>query len=252
MSPRTFPHIAGFLFFLFVLCGTINAAETPSHFEQANRLYEQGKYADAASLYESMIKAGRHSPAVFFNLGNCYFKSGNLGRALYNYRIAERIAPRDPDIQGNLRFTREHVSGAVSVTPTIWNRLLHYFTLNEIAVFCSILFWTWTALACVMALRPALKAKLRTYAVIVQGLLVAGVILLVSASFAARKRFAIVTSSQATVHLGPVAESQAAFTAPTGTELKLLARRDGWFQVSDRSDRSGWVPAEHVSLFPPP
>jgi len=252
MSPRTFPHIAGFLFFLFVFCGPINAAEAPSHFDQANRLYEQGKYADAASLYESMIKAGRHSPAVFFNLGNCYFKSGNLGRALFNYRIAERITPRDPDIQGNLRFTRERVSGATSLTPGIWKRILLYFTLNEIAVFCALLFWTCAALVCVTALRPVLKLKLRTYAIIVQSLLVVGLVFLVSASITARERFAIVIVPQATVHLGPVTESQAAFTASTGTELKLLARRDGWFQVSDRSDRSGWVPAEHVSLFPPP
>jgi tetratricopeptide (TPR) repeat protein len=249
MSPRHFPTIAGFLFLLFVLCGA-DAAESPSHFEQANRLYEQGKYADAASLYESMIKAGRHSPAVFFNLGNCYFKSGNLGRALYNYRIAEQIAPRDPDIQGNLRFTRERIADGISITPPIWERALLYFTLNEIAVFCSLLFWTWAALACATALRPAIKSKLRSYVIIVQSLLVLGVIALISASIATRERIAIVNVPQATVHLGPVAESQTAFTASTGAELKLLARRDGWFQVSDRSDRSGWIPADCVSIFP--
>src|SRR5687768_8849313 len=252
MSPRQFPRIAGFLFLIGVLCGTINAAEALSHFEQANRLYEQGKYSEAASLYESMIKAGRHSPAVFFNLGNCYFKSGNLGRALLNYRVAERLSPRDPDIQGNLRFVRERVQGAISITPSIWMRALLYFSLNEIAAFCSILFWTWAALACVTAWRPNLKPKLRTGLIILQSLLVVGVIALIAAIIASRERIAIITAPQATVHLGPVAESQAAFTASTGAELKLLARRDGWLQVTDRSGRSGWIPAESVATFPTP
>jgi tetratricopeptide (TPR) repeat protein len=251
MSPSAFRKILSFLFLFLVQCATLNAADAPSHFEQANRLYEQGKYSEAASLYESMIKAGRHSSAVFFNLGNCYFKSGNLGRALLNYRVAERIAPRDPDIQGNLRFTRERVPGGNSLDEPIWKRAMLYFTLNELAVFCSALFWGWAALACATALRPDLKPKLRTYFIGVQLALAVAILALVLAWFASRGRIAIVTASQATVHLGPVAESQAAFTALNGVELKLLARRDDWLQVTDRSDRSGWVVATNVATFPP-
>jgi hypothetical protein len=46
----------GLIAFLSIIAA--RAEPAPSHFDQANRLYEQGKFSEAASLYESMIKAG--------------------------------------------------------------------------------------------------------------------------------------------------------------------------------------------------
>src|SRR5688572_10972453 len=140
-------------------------AEIPSHFDQANRLYEQGKFSEAASLYESMIKAGSRSPEIFFNLGNAYFRQGQLGHALFNYKHAQRANPRDPDVQANLRLTRERVTGALSITEPIWKRLFRYFTLNELTTACALLFWIWAGLVCVAKWRPTLQ--LRTAGLIV-------------------------------------------------------------------------------------
>src|SRR5262245_59003220 len=120
---------------LVLVCFTLSlsaaAEREPSHFEQANRLYEEGKYTEAICLYEATVRAGRHSPGVFFNLGNAYFKSGELGRAIYNFRRAEALAPRDPDIQANLRFARERISGSAAVQIPLWRRYVGIFTLNE-------------------------------------------------------------------------------------------------------------------------
>jgi uncharacterized protein YgiM (DUF1202 family) len=63
------------------------------------------------------------------------------------------------------------------------------------------------------------------------------------------ERIAIVTAAQAPVHLGPLSESQISYTAPDGTELKALAERGEWLQVSDRSERSGWVQATNALIF---
>ena len=71
MSRNVLPNRFGAVLFGIVALVTIlcaGAAETPSHFDQANRLYEQGKFSEAASLYESMLKAGTRSPEIFFNL----------------------------------------------------------------------------------------------------------------------------------------------------------------------------------------
>ena len=45
------------------------------------------------------------------NLGNAYFKSGQLGKAIAAYREAEQMSPRDPDVRANLRFARNQVQG---------------------------------------------------------------------------------------------------------------------------------------------
>ena len=244
-------RFAGVLGVLLALLSAnlLGAVEPLAHFEQANRLYEQGKFAEAASLYESMAKAGRHSAALFFNLGNAYFKQGELGRALFNYRWAERLSPRDPDIQANLRFVREQVDGGISISAPFWKRILRYFTLNEITLASVILFWIWAALACTVRLRPELRSKLRGVGLAFGSLLGAAVLILALSYVVHKEKAAIIAVKQATVHLGPLAESQTAFTAAAGSELTILAEREGWLQVADRSNRSGWVATTNVLVF---
>lgn len=227
----------------------VGAAESASHFEQANRFYEQGKFSEAAGLYESMAKAGRHSAALFFNLGNAYFKQGELGRALFNYRLAERLSPRDPDIHANLRFVRERVDGGISISQPPWQRALQYFTLNEITGACAILFWMWAALFCAIQYRPELRSKMRGTCLGLGSLLGCAVLVLTISYLAYREKIAIIAIKQATVHLGPLVESQTGFSAADGTELKILAERQDWVQVADRSNRSGWVSTTNVLIF---
>jgi tetratricopeptide (TPR) repeat protein len=245
LANRFSAALFGLITLLAIISG--RGAEAPSHFEQANRLYEQGKFSEAASLYESMIKAGRRSPEILFNLGNAYFRQGQLGRALFNYRQAERVRPRDPDVQANLRFTRERVPGALSTTDPAWLRLVRYFTLDELTTACTLLFWIWAGLVCISKWRPDLR--LRSPVLTIGSLLAAGVIVLLIAYNTSDQRIALVTSSQAPVHLGPLSESQVAYTAADGTELKALAQRADWLQVSDRAERSGWVQMTNVLIF---
>ncbi len=239
------------LFGLIAFLGALScaAAEGLSHFDQANRLYEEGKFSEAASLYDSLLKAGRRSPEIFFNLGNTYFREGRLGRALFNYRQAERIIPRDPDVQANLRFTRERVTGALSTSEAVWLRAVRYFTLDELTTACTLLFWIWAGLVCLWQWRPTLQPKVRTPGLIIGSLLGITVIVLIVAYSTSDERVAIVTGAQVPVHLGPISESQISYSATDGTELKALATRGDWLQVSDRSDRSGWVQTTNVLIF---
>src|SRR4051794_29504249 len=86
---------------LLALLGTpARAEDLAAAFDQANKLYEQGKFAEAAGAYEKLAQSTPASPALYFNLGNAWFKAGQSGRAIAAYRRAEILAPRDP----NLRF----------------------------------------------------------------------------------------------------------------------------------------------------
>jgi tetratricopeptide (TPR) repeat protein len=231
---------------LLVLSKLQICAAEQSYFEQANRLYEQGKYSEAVSLYESMLKAGRYSVGVLFNLGNSYFKMGDLGRAIYNYRRAATLAPRDPDIQANLRFARDHVSGSASVQPKVWERAVDYFTENELSSGAAIFFWIWLVILCVVRRKPELQPSLRAYSRMSGVLFIATVCLLALGCAEAKEQIVTVIVKQGLVHLGPLQESQAAFNVADGTELRVEARRDEWLQVSDRSNRTGWIDSSQV------
>src|SRR5437016_6228026 len=77
---------------LFCAWTLTRAGDVALAFEQANRLYEEEKFTEAAAAYQSMIGNGRVSSALYFNLGNALFKSGQIGRAIANYRLAEQLA----------------------------------------------------------------------------------------------------------------------------------------------------------------
>ena len=97
-------------FFALPLAG--RAQNTAALFDEANKLYEQAKYQEAATAYEKLLQSDPASAALYFNLGNAWFKAGQSGRAIAAYRQAERLAPRDPDLRFNLNFVRKKVSGS--------------------------------------------------------------------------------------------------------------------------------------------
>ena len=81
-------------------------------FSAANKLYAEGKFADAADAYEKILQAGAASPALLFNSANAEFKAGHLGKAIAAYRQAELLSPRDAELRANLAFVRNQVQGA--------------------------------------------------------------------------------------------------------------------------------------------
>ena len=87
-----FFSLAFLLFSLTYLAAT--PAEGPvSLFRQANAAYRGGDYAKAASVYENLIAQGKANAALYYNLGNTYFKQGRVGPTLVQYERAKKMAP---------------------------------------------------------------------------------------------------------------------------------------------------------------
>jgi tetratricopeptide (TPR) repeat protein len=210
-------------------------------FETANKLYEEGKFAEAASAYEELTKSGEASAALYFNLGNAFFKSGQIGRAIAAYRQAEQISPRDPDLRANLQFARNQTPSP-TLAPSRWQLWLSRLTLNEWTLLAAGALWLWLLLLALLQWRPTLKPTLRGYLYVIAaiGLLLSACVLL-----ALRQtrftRTAIVVVREATVRFGPLSESPSAFTVHDGAELRVLDQKDEWLQVSAGPRRTGWL-----------
>lgn len=230
--------------------GFAGGEDVRSTFDQGNKLYEEGRFAEAASAYEKILQTGRSSPEVYFNLGNALFKSGQVGRAILNYRLAEQLAPRDPDIRANLKFARSGVTGGAQTVD--WRqRLTGHLAINEWTLLAAGPLWLWFVLLTLGRWRPALKKALRGYTGTVG---TAAAVLSICLCLACHERFetrtAVITAREAVVRYGPLNESQSYFTVHDGAELSVLDAQGDWIQVTDRSRRIGWVRREQVSLFP--
>lgn len=222
------------------------AAVSAAAFDSANKLYEEGKFAEAAAAYETMTKAGQASAALYFNLGNAFFKSGQIGRAIAAYHQAEQLTPRDPDLRANLQFARNQTPSP-TLSPTRWQRWLGRLTLNEWTVLAAGAVWIWLLLLAVLQWRPALRPPLRAY---VLSIAILAVLLCSCAAAALREtrftRTAIVITRDTAVRYTPLPESATAFTVQDGAELLVLDQKDEWFQVNAGPRRTGWLRRDQV------
>ena len=243
------PHIQTALSLAILLVLTVSglAQDVSASFDSANKLYGQGKFRDAAAAYERLIQSGTVSPVVYFNLGNAYFESEQLGHAIAALREAEDLAPRDPDVRANLQFIRARVQGP-TVSPAPWQRWFAMLTVNEWAMLTVGVFWVWLALAVLIQFRPALKQSLRAL------LWCGGVATLVcggclSAAWSSDStKMAIVTTPDAVMHNGPLDEAPTGATVHDGAELTVLDTKNDWLQVRVDNQRVGWLKREQVVL----
>ncbi len=226
------------------------AGAASAAFDEANKLYEGSHYAQAISAYQKLLQQNEISAAVYFNLGNAYFKNGQTGHAIYYYRLAQRLAPRDPDIRANLWFARDTVGGKVPGA-SVWHRWLNMFTLNELTVTAAVVFWLWFLVLAASQIRRDWALNLRLYR---NGLGIATVLVLAWLGLVLRNRFgslsAVVITREAAVRYGPFEEAQSFYKARDGTELTVLGEKGGWYQVADGSNRAGWLQANEIALLP--
>lgn len=202
--------------------------------------------------YLLLLQSGAVSPELHFNLGNALFKSGQIGQSLYHYRLAERLAPRDPDIRANLQFARKIVRGGLLPETPWWHRALASLTLDEWTALAAALLWLWLLALAAGQWSAEFRRALAGYTA------TAGVATLLAAALLGaawnsnrRSQTAVVVVPEAVVRYGPLEESQSAFTLRDGFELDVLDEKDGWLQILDDTRRAGWVRKEHVLLISP-
>jgi tetratricopeptide (TPR) repeat protein len=239
---------------LLLLTGAASAqAQTASDpFLQGNKLYEEGKYSQAAAKYDELLQTGKVSPAIYFNAGNAWFKAGQVGRAIYDYRRAEQLAPRDPDIRANLGIARAQAGTTSAALPgSRWTRWVRRVTLNEWACAASAALALFFIVLTARQLSPAFRKSSGGVA----GLLAAAAIwLLICLGLSIHQQLlektSIVIVPEAVVRWGPDDESKSAFTAHDGAEMMVLGRDGDWLQVSDAARQIGWLQQKNVAQIP--
>jgi tetratricopeptide (TPR) repeat protein len=240
------------LVFLFFALGftSIAATDPSSSFDAANNLYYAGKYSDAVAAYEGILRSGQKSVSLYYNLGNAYFKSGQIGKAITIYREAEKLDPRDPDIRANLQFARNQIQGP-TLAASRGQRILGKLTLNEWTTLAAAALWLCFAILALREWRPTLKRTVRLYlfaSAVVTILLIACVA--ISWSENRSSLTAIVTTRDVPVRKGPLDESDTSFTVHDGAELRVIDQNNNWLQVTSDPSRIGWVRRDQVLLSP--
>jgi len=234
---------------VWFFAGRAMAADVLTEFDAANKLYAEGKFADAAAVYEKILQSGATSPNLLFNYGNAECKAGNWGRAITAYRQAEQLAPRDADARANLEFARNQVQGPTS-SANRWENGIETLTLNEWTALVAVMFWLTFTLLAAMQIWPALKTALRgfTRGVAVVTIL-SGVCCGAAVSIHVFQKTAVVIAPDLVARSGPFDDAQNVFTAHDGAEFVVLSRHGDWLQVTDNSGKIGWLERRQVEIL---
>lgn len=229
-----------------------------SQMEEGNRLYAEGRYTEAALTYEDLVARGIRSGALFYNLGNAYFKEGDLGRAILNYERATRLIPRDADLQANLRLAsgqivERHELQNVTFVGSAVAVAARWLTLDEMAL-VGLVSWFGLAFLWILWQRiPQPSARLRE--ALLLGLVVTGTVFVGSFGLCASRLYlqqvspqAIVLTPETNVFSGPDTRNSPEFTLHAGAKIHLLEARGQWYRLSlPGSERQGWIALEAVA-----
>ena len=238
---------------ILAVMGSIHAQE-PSPKElmtEANARYERGEYAEAAQQYEALLSRGYQDPAIYFNLGNAYLESDDLGRAVLNYLRAEELSPRDPSIVSNLALVRSRTIDRVqaegdSLAASVSDFGRRWATTEEYGL-AGLLLWTVFALAiCVLILASAarLKALLLGFAAAAFVLMLGSLTLTLSMLYSnPYENSGVVIVGTVDVLDGPGQQFTEVFALHSGAQVRIVDSRHGWLGISlPGGELRGWAP----------
>ena len=78
--------------------------------QQADSAYAADNFSLAERLYRESIAAEGTSSTICYNLGNAYYRQGNLGMAIVNYERALKLDPTNKDARINLDFVKGKIT----------------------------------------------------------------------------------------------------------------------------------------------
>lgn len=219
--------------------------------QKGNTLYAKAQYKPALEAYQSVLKMGYESAALYYNTGNASFKTGDVPSALLYYEKAHRLEPANADIQANIRFVNSKITDKIEELPEFfltkwWNSVILGFSLNTLSFLSLFLIFAGSGLLILYFFaHAALVKRIAFYAAMVFFVTGAFTVFIGNrhAAYFRGNKEAIVFSSTVTVKAAPAEQSKALFVVHEGTKVKISESNNGWTRIRLGNGNEGWLKA---------
>ena len=249
-------HPAGYSFvwlLLAMICFGSTSAKAVTK-NNADTEYQKGNYQQAIRDYEEILKNGE-SAEIYFNLGNAYYRTDNITKAVLNYERARLLSPGDDDINFNLQFARSKTID--KITPE--SEMFFVTWYKSLVNFTSVDNWAKTGILCiVMALLLVLLylfgPQLMLRKIGFFGGLAFFVIFLLSNLFAFQQKQAldnrtgaIIISPSVNIKKTPAKNSADQFVLHEGTRVDIIDKgMTDWRCIRVGDGREGWIETKAI------
>ena len=232
---------------LLIAAANITAQETTP---TADDLYRMDDFQGAIAAYEDILAAGQTSADLHYNLGNAYYRDGQLGKAILNYERALRLKPGMNDAKENLALANAHTADRITVLPQLfvvrwWNGLTTVITPTGWRIIWLLLLavvGTGIVLLRTGRSNTVRKAGLATTAGSLLLLLLATALLISSTHSYNTHPYAIITDQSVTMKASPDSKSIDKMILHEGTKVKVIEDLTGWYKIAIADGTNGWCP----------
>ena len=241
-----------FLFIAFLFAAQPGWGQTKEELIEANKLYGQSKFAEAAAKYKELAASDPLEAAAHFNLGNACFRlngPGDLARAIASYQRAFNLRPRDADVRHNLDFALRRAGESLVPTgmPSAAFILFHILSRTEVSALHWLGFWAFLLVASAALWREKWRERLKPW-VFWAGVFWAaaggwwGLLALTDV-----QNPGVILAADAEVRSGPGLNFPVNFKSPEGRRVSVLDEREGWLEIGVlKEGLKGWLSAEQV------
>ena len=219
-----------------------------------NNAYNEGLYDSALVCYNQLVDKEMESAALYYNMGNAYFKINDLASAILFYEKAKKLAPNDEDIAYNLGIANSMIVDKIERVPVLfyqhwWNYFYNLFDANTWTV---ISICAWMVLLIFIGIFVLTKSrstkKLSFYIGLLFLLLSIGTFGLASQKyyFSREHKEAIIFTPTITVKSSPTPNAVDLFVVHEGTKIRIMDHVQHWVKIKIPDGSVGWLPEESL------
>lgn len=225
--------------------------------ENADSAYARQQYQQAISDYEELLKSGV-SAELYYNLGNAYYRAGNITKAVLNYERASLLSPGDADIRFNLQLARSKTIDKITPESEMffvtWYQAL--VNIQSVDGWAKTALWS-LALAIVLVLIYLFASRMALRKVGFFGSIVLSVLFLLANLFAYQqcqalknRNGAIVMSASVPVKSTPANNGTDLFVLHEGTKVMITdGSMMGWKKIRLSDGRDGWIETSSIEVI---
>jgi len=214
-------------------------------------------YRKAILHYEYLVNEGRvRNGKLFYNIGNAYFRSGDIGRAILNYKRALIYIPDDENLKQNLEYARSRRKDRIEVSQSkkVYRTLffLHYDIPSRVKLYLFLIsFSLMWVLATVKIFLSSGQIKLAIIVLAIISAIFCTSLVVEDLGFAGRPQ-GVIVAEEVVARKGDAETYQRAFKEPlhAGTEFFLLETRGGWMHIELDNGVDCWIPPGAGEIVP--
>ncbi len=229
-----------------------------SLWNSANQAYSEGRWADAAEGYSLISDASLESAALWCNLGDAWYKDGNISKAILCYERALKVDPSYGDARFNLDFLNSQIQDRIEPVPELilktWMRKISYMLDSDAWAVCFlVLFGLTLAMLLLFLLAPSLSGRRTGFFTALATLLLS--IGALSFSIWQKSEY---TKSDAAIVMRPVSSVKSSpsyeaakdlFVLHEGTKVKVIDSVGSWNNIELADGRQGWIPSSDIEII---